>query len=440
MPSPTFNGVQLMDLRFLRPAIFSLAVVSLLTSTFSQGAAVPTSTVSYSGQKVVRLQVGNPEDLDLIRRLSVDVWNCFGPGIGTFEARATPQQLKKLSDAQIPFEVIADVQELVDAERQNIARGAENGDWFQNFHNLQDINDRIGALAQQYPSLTELRVIGRTIEGRDIKVLRITGPATKSNPREARPAFVFDGTQHAREWIAPMTVMFAVEQLLSRYEGDPRVSAVVDGVDFYVVPMVNPDGYDYTWTGDRYWRKNRRINGGTCDLSPSMGVDLNRNWSVGWGGEGSSSDTCSEVYHGVNSWSEPEVVALRDLIRDVSVRVGGLGAYLDFHSFGQLVLSPWMYTLTPPPDAQHLNNYGALISDAIFGVSGRRYRSGQGSQILYIAAGAAQDWIYGDLGADGWGIELRGDDFQLPPSEIIPTGAENLEGILQLSEVLLLGG
>jgi len=124
----------------------------------------------------------------------------------------------------------------------------------------------------------------------------------------------------------------------------------------------------------------------------------------------------------------------------VTERVGWLGAYLDFHSFGELVLSPWMYTLTAPPEADYLNTYGQLISDAIFSVHGMRYRAGQGSHTLYIAAGVAQDWAYGELGGAAWGIELRGADFVIPPAQIIPTGEENLEGILQLCEAFFLGG
>jgi hypothetical protein len=330
--------------------------------------------------------------------------------------------------------VIADVQSLVDSERESNARAAQaaNGDWFQSYKQLREINDRLDFLAQSYPNLAQVTTIGQSLEGRDIRMIRITGPDAKGNPRDGRAAFVIEGTQHAREWISPMTVMFAAERFLAQYDADPRVGAVLDAVDFYLVPATNPDGYEFTWTGDRFWRKNRRVN----VARDCSGVDLNRNWNVGWGGNGSSNDPCSEVYHGSEAWSEPEVAAVRDLIQSLSAR---LGAYLDFHSFGNLVLSPWMYTLAPPPDAKRLNGYGQLISDAIFSVHAVRYQSGQGSHILYIAAGTAHDWAYGELGAPAWGIELRGNGFVLEPEQIIPTGEESLEAILQLCESPLLG-
>ncbi len=432
--------------RSLRLAACNLAVVFFLPVQPSWAATGgPTSTVSYAGQQVVRLTARNQEEVDLLLNLNVDVWECFGPGIGTLEARVTPEQLKTLADRGIPFEIlVSDLQSVVDAERENIARAREstNGDWFQNFKSDDEINDYLDALAKQFPDLTEPGIIGQSLEGRDIRMLRVTGPDTEENPRDTRPAFVIDGTQHAREWIAPMTVMFAIDSLLRQYTKDPRIQAVVDGVDFYFVPVVNPDGYEYTWTTYRYWRKNRRANDGYfCDAQPSFGVDLNRNWSVGWGGNnGSSNNRCSEIYRGTDAWSEPEVVAVRDMTEFVSGRIGGLGAYLDFHSFGLRVLSPWMYTTMAPPDGDFLNTYGQLVSDAIFSVHGVYYRPGQGSHTLYIASGTAQDWAYGELGTAAWGIELRGNDFILPPAQIIPTGEENLEGILQLCEALLLGG
>jgi hypothetical protein len=431
--------------RPLRLAVCNLAVVFLLPIQPSWAATgAPTSTVSYAGQQVVRLTALSQEDVDFLLQLNVDVWDCFGPGIGTLEARVTPDQLKALADRGIPFEIlVSDLQSVVDAERENIAQAREsaNGSWFQSFKRGNEINDYLDTLVAQFPDVTETSVIGQSLEGRDIRMIRITGPDTAENPRDARPAFVIDGTQHAREWIAPMTVMFAVDSLVRQFNSDDRIQSVVNGVDFYFVPVVNPDGYEFTWSSDRYWRKNRRSNGGFCFGQPSFGVDLNRNWSVGWGGNnGSSPDPCSDVYRGTDPWSEPEVVVVRDFTELVYGRVGGLGAYLDFHSFGELVLSPWMYTLTAPPDAQALNFYGQFVSDAIFSVHGMRYRAGQGSHTLYIAAGVAQDWAYGELGSAAWGIELRGGDFVIPADQIIPTGEENLEGILQLCEALLLSG
>lgn len=107
-----------------------------------------------------------------------------------------------------------------------------------------------------------------------------------------------------------------------------------------LVPMANPDGYEFSHTTDRMWRKNRRE---TPD-SACRGVDLNRNWAKAWGSSGSSGDPCSDTYRGVEAFSEPETQALRDLALAWMERIS---LYLSFHSYGNFVLHPWSYSESP---------------------------------------------------------------------------------------------
>ena len=79
-------------------------------------------------------------------------------------------------------------------------------------------------------------------------------------------------------------------------------------VTWIIYPLLNPDGYAYSWNVDRLWRKNRRFNqGSTC-----IGVDLNRNYDINWMEEGTSSNPCSNTYGGTESFSESESQAHRN--------------------------------------------------------------------------------------------------------------------------------
>ena len=80
--------------------------------------------------------------------------------------------------------------------------------------------------------------------------------------------------------------------------------------DYYILPVVNPDGYRYTFQYDRLWRKNRR-KGTSCS-----GVDLNRNFGYRWGGKGTSSNMCYETYRGSKAFSEPETDAIRNFFEN----------------------------------------------------------------------------------------------------------------------------
>src|SRR5690606_4789724 len=151
-----------------------------------------------------------------------------------------------------------------------------------------------------------------------------------------KPLVVVNATQHAREWIATMSTLWVAEVALGEAADDPGLDALLDQVALLVVPVVNPDGYVYTWEEDRLWRKNRR---------DDVGVDLNRNYPVAWGGEGASANPEHGNYRGAGPLSEPEAQALADVLPTEPLTI----ALLDVHSYGQLVLSPWSFTTDAPP-------------------------------------------------------------------------------------------
>ena len=81
---------------------------------------------------------------------------------------------------------------------------------------------------------------------------------------------------HAREWISPATVTYIIRDLVTNQRHDN----MLDQYDFFILPVVNPDGYEYTHTTDRLWRKNRA--GNPLTLGLCRGVDLNRNFGYKW--------------------------------------------------------------------------------------------------------------------------------------------------------------
>lgn len=110
---------------------------------------------------------------------------------------------------------------------------------------------------------------------------------------------------HAREWVAPASVTYIIKELV---ENRKNLPSELLNLDFYIVPVLNPDGYEYTHTRDRMWRKNRSRNG-RC-----YGADVNRNFNFHFGGEGTSGDSCSEIYRGRSANSELESQALSNFL------------------------------------------------------------------------------------------------------------------------------
>ena len=151
-------------------------------------------------------------------------------------------------------------------------------------------------------SRVSVDTVGRSYEGRPILAVKI-GPRGDA---PSRPNVLFVATHHAREWAATEMALRLIRLLATAT--DVRTDSLVNQRDIWVVPVVNPDGYEYTFTTDRLWRKNRRPTTGA-----NVGVDLNRNHSTNWGidDNGSSPDPSSDIYRGPSAASEPEVSALQ---------------------------------------------------------------------------------------------------------------------------------
>jgi murein tripeptide amidase MpaA len=280
-----------------------------------------------------------------------------------------------------------------------------------------DILAQYEAWRNANPKMISRQQIGTSVQNRPIWMYRLHG-AMSSDGSTPRFSVVFFAGIHAREWISEPVVMYLLDNLVQKSKTSPAIRQLLNSCSIYFIPVLNPDGYEYTWTNDRYWRKNRRNNGGG-----SYGVDLNRNFSKGFGGGGSSGNTNSDTYRGPSAFSEPETRALRDAVLAIP-RVRGL---IDFHSYAQIVLWPWGYTGSAPPTATELDRVGAIMQNAIFGSHGVHYDEGQCYWVLYQASGVSMDWSY-DLGVPySYSIELRDTGqygFELPANQIIPTQEE----------------
>lgn len=390
----------------------------------------------YAGHSVVTIEIESTRELLAASALG-EMLACF-PGPGANDFIVAPEAMEALRASGLNFEVRTDdLQSVVDAEAEtNLALRADRGvGYFEAFRTLDEVNAFMDALDTE-PGLpadqVQIVTVGTSLEGRAIRALRISGPSAQ--PDAAKPVFVFNSGQHAREWITVPTAVWAAERLVRDYATDPEIRELVDGVIFYIIPVLNPDGYVHTWPveqgggGERYWRKNRRPNSGG-----TFGVDLNRNWGYQWGGGGSSSTQSSETYRGTGPFSEPETAAMRDLMTN-GITGGPLKAYVDIHAFGQLVMSPWGYTSANPPRSSELQPVTAAQVQAIEGVFGTNYTGGPIAQVLYTASGNSADWALGDRNALAWAYELRPSggglsSFAISPSQILPTATESWEAL-----------
>ncbi|MEM7154134.1 MAG: M14 family zinc carboxypeptidase [Myxococcota bacterium] len=389
--------------------------------------------VSHHGDALLQVEA-TPAQL---HELGFDVWTHRATEPNVL-VRVTPQQRAQLDATGWPYAVVEpDLGPALDhgAECRPTASGPLGLDgldpaYHDSFRDLDAIYDRLETLAEEVPERVRLVEIGLSLEGRPIRGIRVSNrdldleEGSDQGSAVDRPAVLVQSCQHAREWIAAAATMWAMEQFVIAPEGS-ELDSLLDQAELIVVPVANPDGFVHSCEVERLWRKNRR---------DGHGVDLNRNWSTAWGGDGSSGLPDAGNYRGTGPFSEPEAAAMRDFM----VAESDLVAALDVHTYGQLFLYPWGFEVTDAPDDALFVQLADQVVDAMGQPHDTTYVPLQAAA-FYPAAGNAMDWAYGARGLYSVAMELRpamGKEpgFLLGPEFIVPTGEELLEGIEVLVE------
>ncbi|WP_067503114.1 M14 family metallopeptidase [Actinoplanes sp. TFC3] len=219
---------------------------------------------------------------------------------------------------------------------------------FRPYNSKGGIREELAATAAANPRIAKLETIGTSLRGVPIQGVKLTRDA-RTVPDGRRPAVLYMGSQHAREWITPEMTRRLLHYFVDGYGKNPEITKLVNTTELWFVPVSNVDGYDFTFTeGNRQWRKNLRDVNGDGRITTGDGVDLNRNFPYKWGydNEGSSDDPASETYRGTGPKSEPETKAFDALFRRV-----GFEFLINYHSAAELLLYGvgWQVA-TPSPD------------------------------------------------------------------------------------------
>lgn len=277
------------------------------------------------------------------------------------------------------------------------------------YHSYQELESELQALVRAYPSITRLYILGKSLENRNIYALKISDNVST---RENEPAITFLGGHHAREWISLEIPLLIGKHLLENYTSDDRIKFLVDSAEIWVIPLVNPDGLQYSILNYRLWRKNRRLN-----YDGSYGVDLNRNYSFAWAYDslGSSPNPSSADYRGLEPFSEPETRAINNFFHNHN-----LAAAISYHSFSQSILYPWGYLDQATEDEPLFQQLSAAMAELIYQVNGRIYETGRAAAALYLTNGDFADWAYAFFQIPAFTIEL-------PPLDLAQGGFVNSE-------------
>jgi hypothetical protein len=331
-------------------------------------------------------------------------------------------RLLRENDDVISVEVVSfDLQRDMDQvemlnERRRENNKADGDDPFDHYYTFDELQAFLTEQVEICGSNCEIVDIGTSFQGLPLNVIKMVGESTGC---QQKPSIWIDAGIHAREWIAVSTGQFLLHSLINEYDTDPFVKTMRDTYDWYILPCVNPDGYSYSWTSDRLWRKTRQnYDGVIC-----VGADCNRNYDFQWMTVGASSEPCASTFAGPEPHSEPESAAQAAYMMD---RVGIWDLFITLHTYGQLWMAPYGYTTELPANYDSMERVGLAAVETIFNTSGKVYQFGSAASILYQSSGTSRDWAAGVPQIPYvYTLELRDESsFELPPTEIRPTGEE----------------
>lgn len=326
---------------------------------------------------------------------------------GRIYALASPSTLLQLENKGIKFDLAS--LPVDNSSDQLSLQSSINGA----YHSYGELERDLIELSENYPQICSLISIGTSLEKRNIYALKISGNIFME---ENKAGVLLLGCHHAREWISVEVPFLIAKYLLDNYYTNPYLKKLIDRAEIWVIPLINPDGLEYSIHFYRYWRKNRRDNG-----NGYFGVDLNRNYGFRWGYDnlGSSPEPSSDVYRGSTAFSEPETHAVKKLFEKRTFK-----AVISYHSYSQLILFPWGYTTQPSPEKNLMENLSSRMSEVMEEVNGRKYHIGQAGSFLYLTNGDTADWVYGNFGIPAFTIEL-------PPVDQLHGGFFNAESEIQ---------
>ncbi|KAH8673720.1 hypothetical protein BX600DRAFT_433335 [Xylariales sp. PMI_506] len=411
-----------------------LLQVALSAASLAAAVVIPQadSKVNYDGYKMFRVQA--PEGLNVLEtQLSglTDTISVQPCSHGNHLDVVVPEhELAAFEALNMDAEVVHDDLGAAIAEETfepylgpEVAGALPSATWFDAYHTYADHLTWLSDIQAAFPDNSEIFSAGKSYEGRNITGIHLWG----SGGKNSKPIIYYHATVHAREWIATMVAEYITYALVSNYTTDATTKTFLENFDFYIITIINPDGFSYSQTNERLWRKNRQPRTGIA----AVGTDINRNWPDHWAVAGGASTTPSaDDYKGQAACDTPECKVITAFSNEIAAN-HGIAWYIDFHSYSKVILIPYGYTCTV--QVSNLASQQALASGMSAAVKvpyGTAFPAGPICETLYKATGTSVDYLTDTTKVtNAWAIELRGTSFILPANQILPSGIEIWDGI-----------
>lgn len=323
-------------------------------------------------------------------------------------------------------------------------------------YRYEELEEQLKQIAAAYPQIAQLYPIGTSFQERTLWCMELTNTQV---PAEEKTGIAVMANIHGGERESASCAMYFAWWLTSE-SGTERVQEILDNYIVYVVPVINPDGYEQSFVyNTRQNMRPRDLNGdgipfsdpytdidgdgyiatlyrGTADVQPNpreiesfgmespdwdgngilgddprnSGIDMNRNFDYQW--NRFDIETEQDAVIGSNSWSragsapasEPEVIAVQNFLLNKEI-----DALATLHTGIQCVLYPWCYRpydeAVDSDEILFMKDVAEDMAAAYQETTGRRFYS-KSSYEDYPTNAELIDYAYGRLNIHAYTIEV----------------------------------
>uniref|UniRef100_A0A182M5M4 Peptidase M14 domain-containing protein n=1 Tax=Anopheles culicifacies TaxID=139723 RepID=A0A182M5M4_9DIPT len=231
----------------------------------------------------------------------------------------------------ISLQVLEAKQVDIPIECLNETKTSDDFNVFDFFLTHGETQEWLNLLATEYPETCQIQSLGQSSEGREISAISIYNDQPKK--------IILLGNLKAREWVGMTSSIFIIHELVRNSASYPHANKF----QWIIVPITNPDGYEYTREHNRRWAKTR-----TVQQDGNIGVNLESNFDAQWGSATSHSalNPSGLLYRGSEPFSEPESRAIKELLDSHEDAI----LVVDLQAHGPNIFMPWSYTDEPVPN------------------------------------------------------------------------------------------
>lgn len=224
----------------------------------------------------------------------------------------------------------------------------------------EEIEKKLKSLSKRYPQLIHLFSIGKSVEGRELWVVKISDHPKKD---EQEPKFKYVANMHGDEIVGRELMVKFIEDLAQNYSSNARIKNLIDHTQIYILPSLNPDGAN----------KRRRGNAKNVDLNrdfPDFTTRDNQNTPIG---------------------RQPETIAMMNFQKKHNFLLSA-----NFHGGAVVVNYPWDTTANPFPKYDLIKELSQEYADSVLEMrNSRRFPGGiVNGHKWYEVDGGMQDWSY----------------------------------------------